>query len=320
MTRLLVTALLSLVIGWVLTRLLMAALGRARMRQVIREQGPEAHRAKSGTLTMGGVGFFLATPIALAATGALANRDAAAAVILASACCLIGLADDLAKFIWKKSEGVKARWRFLIQCALGGALAWYMLRYGNTPTVLRTPAGMDPLDIKWLFVPFVVFVFVGTLNSVNFTDGLDGLLGGCAIPVALAMCAYLAFAGGHGALISVLVALCGAVAGFLWFNAHPAALFMGDTGSLYIGGLLASVAVLSRAELFFAVAGFLFVFEALSVIIQVVSFRFTGKRVFRMSPIHHHFELGGWAETQVVLRFWLVSAALSGLGLLLFLR
>lgn len=320
MTRLIATALVALGLGWVLTRLLMAVLGRVRMQQVFREQGPEAHKAKSGTLTMGGVGFFLATPAALAVTGGLANRDAAAAVILASACCLIGLSDDLAKFIWKKSEGVKARWRFLLQCALGGALAWYMMRYHSHATVLRMPAGMNPIDIKWLFVPFVIFVFVGTLNSVNFTDGLDGLLGGCTIVVAPAMCVYLVIAGGSGALVPVLVALSGAVAGFLWFNAHPAALFMGDTGSLYIGGLLAAVAVIARAELFLAVAGFLFVFEALSVIIQVVSFKLTGKRVFRMSPIHHHFELSGWAETHVVLRFWLVSAALSGLGLLLFVR
>ena len=299
----------------------MGVLGRVKMQQVIRDQGPEAHKAKSGTLTMGGVGFALAVPAALAVAGLLSSNTLLVALAAAWACALIGLADDLAKFIWKKSEGVKARYRFVLQLAFGAALGWYALRYVPQASSLHMPFGWSGLDLKWLFIPFAVFVFAGTLNAVNFTDGLDGLLGGCTLLAAAAFAIYFYRLGGPARdMVPLLVALAGAVAGFLWFNAHPAALFMGDTGSLFIGGLFGAVAILGRAELFLVVAGLLFVAEAMSVIIQVASFQLTGKRVFRMAPIHHHFEEAGWAETQVVARFWLVAGVFAAAGLAMFAR
>lgn len=322
MERLLAAGLLALVLNLAITAALMALLRRIKAQQIIREQGPESHRAKSGTLTMGGAGFAVALPLALVITGAAPGRHAWFAIAMASACCLIGMADDLAKFIWKKTEGVKARYRFVLQLALGGAAAWYVLRFVDMPTAVRMPFGLADLDLAWAFVPFVIFVFAGTLNSVNFTDGLDGLLGGCTVFVAAAFGLYLARTGDAAAreFLPVLAALAGALGGFLWFNAHPASLFMGDTGSLYIGGLLAAVAIVARAELFLAVAGLLFAAEALSVIIQVAFFRTTGRRVFLMSPIHHHFEKAGWPETRVVARFWIFTAACCAAALMAFAR
>lgn len=322
MTRVAITGLVSLALGLLFTKGLIYALGRAKMKQVIREQGPQAHLAKAGTLTMGGVGFFFAAPAALALTGSIGSAHVLAALGAATGCFLIGLADDLAKFRGKKTEGVKARYKIVLQIVIGCALAYYAMKYVPDAASPRLPAGWPAVSLSWLFIPFAVFVFCGTLNSVNFTDGLDGLLGGCSIIAAAAFTIYISrtCTGRERELIPLLAALAGSVAGFMWFNTHPASLFMGDTGSLYIGGILAAVAVIARGEIFLAFAGALFVAEAMSVVIQVASFRLTGKRVFRMSPIHHHFELAGWAETQVVFRFWLIAAVFSGAALIAFAK
>ncbi len=310
-------------LGIVLERVWIALLAKWKLKQIVRTDGPEAHLKKSGTLTMGGAAFFAAFVAALALTTNLSSPKTKLILIVSTLCFLIGLTDDLAKFFGKKTEGLKARFKLIIEIAIGIFLGYFMIWQGDMrgieATSIWTPNGMGALNLGVLFIPFVAVVFVGAVNAANLTDGLDGLLGGCFLAAGGAF-VYFIYKLGDRELLPVMAAAMGAVAAFLWFNSHPARIFMGDTGSLFLGGLLASVAVLARAELFMFVACGVLVCEAMSVMIQVVSFRLTKKRVFRMSPLHHHFELSGWSENQVVIRFWLLSGLFAGLGLLIFLR
>ncbi|HOO57028.1 MAG TPA: phospho-N-acetylmuramoyl-pentapeptide-transferase [bacterium] len=325
MRSLLAIAGVSFLLGFVLQKILMVLLSRLKMRQIIREQGPEAHLKKSGTLTMGGVAFFIAWLVSILCITGVSEPKIRMIVIVSSIMFLLGLLDDIAKFLGKKTEGVKARYKLIIEIALGILIGLFMVWQGSIdelsidPSLIWTPRWFDGISMGWTFIPFVVVVFVGTVNSTNLADGLDGLLAGCYLVVAAAFI-YLINKYGDRTLLPVLVASMGSVAAFLWFNSNPAKIFAGDTGSLFLGGLLASVAIVARLELFLLVAGGLFVAEALSVMIQVVCFRLTGKRVLKMAPLHHHFELSGWSEPQVVVRFWMVSAALSAVAVWMFIR
>lgn len=226
---------------------------------------------------------------------------------------LIGFLDDYIKIVFKRSLGLTARQKLIGQLACSAVIC-VLLWQSNHSTVLAVPGTSWGFDLGWFYYPFIILMMLAISNAVNFTDGLDGLLSGTSA-IALAAFALIAMQLSEIAAAVCAAAMIGAVLGFLVFNAHPAKVFMGDTGSLGIGGAVGAIAILTKTELLFLVIGGIFVIEMLSVVIQVVSFKTRGKRVFKMSPIHHHFELSGWSEWRVVITFWLAGIVLAGLGL-----
>lgn len=295
--------------------------------QVIREEGVAEHLKKAGTPTMGG----LVMLVAVFVSGIFWARPvwqvlACFAVLLGLG--LLGFSDDFLKITKKNTKGVSGRGKLLIQGLMAAGLGLYLQSAQGYGPQLFVPGLAETLPLNFLYVPFVVLVVVGSSNAVNLTDGLDGLAAGILAIVAAGLggLCYLAgntifahhfaipYVADCGELAVILAAMVGACMGFLWYNANPAEVFMGDTGSLALGGLLGCVAVLARQELMLALLGGIFVVEALSVMIQVGSFKTRGKRVFRMAPIHHHFELKGWAEPKVVIRFWILTMVLTLLG------
>ncbi|MDK2855028.1 MAG: phospho-N-acetylmuramoyl-pentapeptide-transferase [Bacillota bacterium] len=313
LNRVLAATVLSLALTLTLIPPLISYLRRLKYGQTIRSQGPARHQVKAGTPTMGGVVLIGAVAAAtlLFAHGA---PDALLALGLTVGYALIGLEDDTRKAVLRRSLGLKAREKLAAQVILAGLLgAWVYLNPGLGDTVRLPFLGTWHLGL-W-YVPFVIFVVVGAANAVNLTDGLDGLAAGTANIAFLAF-AFIAWGQSPG-LAVFTAAFAGACLGFLWFNSYPAQIFMGDTGSLALGAGLAATAVLTKTEIWLAVIGGVYVLETLSVIIQVAYFRLTGRRVFRMSPLHHHFELGGWPEPVVVRRFWLAGTAFAAFGLAL---
>ncbi|MCX7780024.1 MAG: phospho-N-acetylmuramoyl-pentapeptide-transferase [Negativicutes bacterium] len=290
-------------------------LRRLKFGQSIREEGPERHYVKAGTPTMGGVIFLLGLLVA-ALLFAGSSAEVWLALFVTVGHGLIGFLDDFIKVVLKRSLGLKARQKLAGQIVMAVALAYIGAVYFGRGTDLWIPLLGINVDFGALYYVLIFFVLVGTTNAVNLTDGLDGLAAGTTVVAALAYTAICLSFGKHD-LAVFSVALAGACLGFLRYNAHPAKVFMGDTGSLALGGALASVAVLTKTELLLISVGGVYVVEALSVIIQVISFKLTGKRVFRMSPIHHHFELGGWSETKVVTVFWLAGAICGALALVI---
>lgn len=226
---------------------------------------------------------------------------------------LIGFLDDYIKIVFKRSLGLTARQKLIGQLACSAVIC-VLLWQSDHSTVLAVPGTSWGLDLGWFYYPFIILMMLAISNAVNFTDGLDGLLSGTSA-IALAAFALIAMQLSEIAAAVCAAAMIGAVLGFLVFNAHPAKVFMGDTGSLGIGGAIGAIAILTKTELLFLIIGGIFVIEMLSVVIQVVSFKTRGKRVFKMSPIHHHFELSGWSEWRVVITFWLAGIVLAGLGL-----
>ena len=303
-----------------------AKLTSLKVGQVVRTDGPQTHLKKSGTPTMGGV-MIVGT---LLASSLLWARLDNAYVWLTLATFTwygsIGFLDDYRKLVLKDPKGLSARMKLLLQILGAGVLMWAYFRVSSNiaqASILNLPFVKTPLHVPpLLYAAFAIFVLVGASNGVNMTDGLDGLAIGSSsfVALAFALITYLVgnakFSGylliPHVPEASELAVLCaallGSCLGFLWYNAHPAQVFMGDTGSLALGGFFGAVAVLSKQELLLAVVGGIFVFEALSVIIQVASFKMRGKRVFRMAPLHHHFELQGVPESKVIVRFWIVAA------------
>ncbi|MFZ4588976.1 MAG: phospho-N-acetylmuramoyl-pentapeptide-transferase [Terrimicrobiaceae bacterium] len=294
----------------------------------------ELHGAKKGTPTMGGillVGSILVSTLLWARP-----ENPFVWLVLFSTLFLgaIGLYDDWLKVSKKNSDGISSRLKFVLQCILAGVFTIFFLTNPKVSTVaqqLFIPFFKEPflIGMGWFTFVFYLLVIVGTSNAVNLTDGLDGLATGCTATVA-ASYAVLAYVAGNikaasylqvpfvvfsGELTVLCVALLGACLGFLWWNAHPARVFMGDTGSLAIGGMLGAVAICCKQELLLVIVGGVFVLEAVSVILQVASFKLTGRRIFKMSPIHHHFELSGWKENTVIVRFWIMSVLFALLGL-----
>lgn len=290
-------------------------LRRLKFGQSIREDGPQRHLAKAGTPTMGGI-LIIGALIVPALVFAGGSPEVWLALFVTVGHGLIGFADDFIKVVLKRNLGLRAREKLLGQIIMAVALAYIATTYFGRGTDLWIPVLGINLDFGPLYYVLIFFVLVGTTNAVNLTDGLDGLAAGTTI-IAAAAYAVIALAFGKQPLAIFCLALAGATLGFLRYNAHPAKVFMGDTGSLALGGALAAVAVLTKTELLLVVVGGVFVLEALSVIIQVASFKATGKRVFRMSPIHHHFELGGWTETKVVTVFWLAGAVFAVVALII---
>ena len=280
-------------------------LHRLKYGQSIREEGPASHQQKSGTPTMGGVMIVLAVTAATLLFAPLTVTTLLALFIFLGH-FLLGFADDYIKVVKKRNLGLRAYQKLLGQ--LGIALVTILIgrHLLGHDTNVWVPVLGTSLDIGAWYYVLVVFVLVGTSNAVNLTDGLDGLAAG-TVAVAALFYAILLY-GTDSSLMAFSAAIIGACVGFLWYNHHPARIFMGDTGSLALGGALAGIAILSRTEALLPIVGIIFVCEALSVILQVASFKTRGKRIFRMSPIHHHFELGGWRETRVVYTFWGVGA------------
>ncbi|MFZ1679557.1 MAG: phospho-N-acetylmuramoyl-pentapeptide-transferase [Rhizobiaceae bacterium] len=300
--------------------------------QPIRADGPQTHFKKAGTPTMGGLMILSGWLVATSLWANLANTYVLVVLGVTIAFGAIGFYDDYLKVTKQSHLGLSGRTRLGVEFIIAATAGWIIMQSGPSPfsSSLTLPFFKDlVVNLGFFFVPFAAFVIVSAGNAVNLTDGLDGL---AIVPVMIAGAsfagiAYLSgnaifanylqihFVPGTGELAVVLGALLGAGLGFLWFNAPPAAIFMGDTGSLALGGLIGTVAVATKHEIVMGIIGGLFVMEALSVIIQVGSFKLTGKRVFLMAPIHHHFEKKGWTESQVVIRFWIISVILALIGL-----
>ena len=290
-------------------------LHKLKFGQSIREEGPKSHQKKSGTPTMGGIMIILGITL-----GTLAAAPWTPEVLLAVFIMLghfvLGFLDDYIKVVKKRNLGLKARQKLAGQILIAVVTMYVATQVLGIDTDIWIPGLDENVSLGALYYPLVLFVLVGTSNAVNLTDGLDGLAAG-TVAIAASAFAVVSVLTGHGDLAYLCVAMAAACLAFLRFNAHPAKVFMGDTGSLALGGALAAVGILTHTEILLAVIGFVFVCEAFSVIIQVISFQTTGKRVFRMSPIHHHFELGGWSEWKVVTVFWCVGliASVAGLSL-----
>ena len=326
---------ISLVFGnWVIRRLISLKLGQPIRSQEEVHRLHELHGSKAGTPTMGGVlllgAVIAATLLWARPTNPLVWLSLFTVIYLGA----LGFIDDYLKVTKKSSDGISSRLKFALQCVLAGLITIF---FAWEPTLdvhasqLYVPFYKEPIiESLGVFTFFLyLFVIVGSSNAVNLTDGLDGLAAGCTATVAFGF-AVLTYASGNikiaqylqipfvafsGELAVVCLALVGAALGFLWWNCHPARVFMGDTGSLAIGGLLGVVAISSKQELLLALIGGVFVLEAASVILQVASFKTTGKRIFKMSPLHHHFELSGWKESTVIVRFWILSVVFALLGL-----
>ena len=304
--RALVTVVTSLAIVLFSGVYFLPFLHRLKYGQSIREEGPASHQAKSGTPTMGGVMIVLAVTAATLLFAPLTVTTLLALFIFLGH-FLLGFADDYIKVVKKRNLGLRAYQKLLGQLFISLVTILIGRALLGHDTSVWMPILGETLDIGALYYVLVVFVLVGTSNAVNLTDGLDGLASGTVAVAALFYAALLYSV--DSSLMTFSAAIIGATVGFLWYNHHPARIFMGDTGSLALGGALAGIAILSHTEMLLPIVGFVFFCEALSVILQVISFQTRGKRIFRMSPIHHHFELGGWSETRVVYTFWAVGAA-----------
>jgi phospho-N-acetylmuramoyl-pentapeptide-transferase len=281
--------------------------------QHIREEGPEGHHVKAGTPTMGGIIILLAFSIPFLI---LSDYDWRAVGVFgtAIACALLGFADDYTKIVRRRSLGLRARTKLVVTVLISIGLWWVATKKAGLPDTLRLHVIDAQVDVGILYPVIVYLVVAGTTSAVNLTDGLDGLAGGCAAIVGLAYIGITFITPGMRDLALLSSCLVGTCVGFLWFNAFPATIFMGDTGSLGLGGAIAGLAVMTRTEVLLILLGGIFVVEALSVLIQVFSFQAFRKRVLLMAPVHHHFELMAWSETKIILRFWIVAAICAAIG------
>lgn len=293
-------------------------LRKLKFGQHIRTDGPKAHLKKAGTPTMGGLIILLSLTLSLILTGELSSR-VCVIFLVTLGFGLIGFFDDFIKVVRKRSLGLRAYEKILGQLILAAVFTYVAVVYQGRGTDLVIPGIKTSLDLGWFYIPFAILVMVGATNAVNLTDGLDGLAAGVTIFVAVAYL-LISRAWGFVDLSLFSAALLGSCLGFLFFNIHPARVFMGDTGSLALGGAIGALAILTKTELMLPILGGVYVLEALSVIVQVAYFRITGgKRLLLMSPLHHHYELLGWSEQQVVLTFWTVAALFAILAVVIIL-
>jgi phospho-N-acetylmuramoyl-pentapeptide-transferase len=285
--------------------------------QQIREEGPQGHHEKAGTPTMGGLIVLIAVAIPYLV---LSERDTESltvfGVMLGSAA--LGFADDWIKIVKRRSLGLAARYKLLAQIALAFVLWWFAFQeVGLDPTLQVRTSSFDLYLGPAVYLILTFLVLAGFSNGVNLSDGLDGLAAGCCSIVFLAFLA-ITITTGQAGMALLCSCLVGATIGFLWFNAHPATIFMGDTGSLGLGGAIGALAIMTQTEVLLLVIGGVFVLEAASVAVQVLAFKATRRRVFLMAPIHHHFEMLAWSETKIMLRFWIIGAVFAGIGYTLF--
>jgi phospho-N-acetylmuramoyl-pentapeptide-transferase len=331
--RAVLATLTALVISFVVGPIMIRKLTAYKIGQSVRDDGPKSHLAKAGTPTMGGALILISIAVTTVLWADLHNRFVWVVLVVTLGFGLIGWIDDYRKVVHRNPKGLSARTKFFWQSVIGLAAATYLATSATLPaqTELIVPLFKQvnyPLGIIG-FIVMSYFVIVGTSNAVNLTDGLDGLaiLPTVMVGSALGVFAYVAgnaiysrYLGfplipGAGELTVVCASLAGAGLAFLWFNAYPAEVFMGDVGALALGGALGTIAVVVRQEIVLFIMGGVFVVETLSVVLQVASFKLTGKRIFRMAPLHHHYELKGWKETQVVVRFWIITMMLVLIGL-----
>lgn len=314
--------LITLILGpWVIKKL-----NALNVKQYIREDGPAAHLHKRGTSTMGGILIILSLTIATLLWGDLTNTYLWTVLITTWGLGIIGLIDDLKKLRSRSSKGISPRFKLWGQVIIGIALGIFLYLSPDFDKNLTIPFFKNvSINLEIFYIFFVVLIIVGTSNAVNLTDGLDGLAIGLVLIVTATYLLFSYFAGhikiatylqipyipGSGELTIFCGAILGAATGFLWFNTYPAQIFMGDVGSLALGGALGTVAIISKHEILLAIVGGIFVVEALSVIFQVTSFKLRKKRIFEMAPLHHHFELKGWAEPKIIVRFWIIAAILA---------
>ena len=308
----------SFLIALFLGPVVIPVLKRLKVGQSIREEGPKSHFAKSGTPTMGGIIIVIAILIAIITSGFF-EAEVWAVIFFILGFGAIGFIDDYIKVVLKRNLGLKAYQKIIGQLFFSLLLAWYGSKYSAMGTTLMIPFANIHIDLGVLYIPFITFFAVGMVNAVNLTDGLDGLNSGVTLIV---MAAFSLIANSlieenqiYEGISLVSAAVTGACLGFLKHNANPAKVFMGDTGSLALGGAIASVAVLSNTVLFIPIIGGIYFAEALSVIIQVLHYKRTKRRIFKMAPLHHHFEMCGWKETKVVGVFWIVTVILAFIGI-----
>lgn len=319
LAKLLFAALTSFVVSLLIGPSLIRLLRQMKFGQSIRTDGPQSHLKKAGTPTMGGILILLSLVVSLIAVRAF-SPEVLWVLFLTLGFGLIGFIDDLIIILTKRSLGLKARQKLFAQLVIAGIVVTFLLN-NNVSTAQFVPFTDFQLvfpELGWgkaIFFLFALFVLIGGSNAVNLTDGLDGLAAG-TMAIACLFMAGLLLLQNQTDLAVFALALSGACFGFTWFNGPPAQVFMGDTGSLALGGALGGMALFGRLTLFLPIVGGVFVAETLSVIIQVISFKTTGKRIFKMSPLHHHFELGGMMEPQIMLRFWMAGVALGVLGIL----
>ena len=317
MGEVLIGGIASLLICIFLSPKFIEALHKRQFGQHIREEGPQHHHAKAGTPTMGGIIIFtaIAVPFLLLTSG---DERALGVFGVAIACALLGFADDWTKVSKRRSLGLRARTKLIVTIAISLALWATAVYVADLDDSLRLRVVDVRIELGWLYPFFIYLVVAGTTSAVNLTDGLDGLAAGCAAIVLLAYIGITFITPGQDNLTLLCGCLVGACVGFLWFNSFPASIFMGDTGSLGLGGAIAGLAVMTKTEFLLVILGGIFVVEALSVLIQVFSFQTFRKRVFLMAPVHHHFELKAWSETKIILRFWIVAAVCSAIGFTLY--
>lgn len=322
----------ALVISFLLAPMVISKLRALKMGQTVRTDGPQTHLGKAGTPTMGGVLILFALCGSVLLWADLSNRYIWVLLVSTVGFGIIGFVDDYLKVARKNPDGLKARYKLGWQLVVGLVVA--LILYYNPSDIYATKLSIPffkrwLIELSWFYVPFAVLVIVGSSNAVNLTDGVDGLAIGL-VGIAAAANAVLVYIGGHarfaeylkvlyipgtGELTVFCGALVGASLGFLWYNSNPAEVFMGDVGSLSLGAALGTLAVITKHEIVLAVIGGIFVVEAMSVILQVGSFKLRGKRIFKMAPIHHHFEIKGWAEPKVIVRFWIMGIILALIGL-----
>ncbi len=322
------TVVLALVATAILAPIWIRMLKSRGIGQRIRVDGPQGHQFKEGTPTMGGVliiitsvfAFWLMSPL-----GALSLI----AIVGAVSTGLLGLVDDTSKVLKERSLGLQGRYKMIVLLVISfglGLMAVNMAGLSTSVSIPLTNASLhlgiftstfniagEAISFPWLYLIFLFLLVAGTSNAVNLTDGLDGLAAGTVTIIAITY-AGIAFSQNHLDVAIFAAAIAGACIGFLWYNSYPADIFMGDTGALGLGGAIAALAIVTKTELLLIIIGGIYVLEAMSVIIQVLVFRFTGKRVFKMAPIHHHFEMQGWSETKVMIRFWIITGVFAGAG------
>lgn len=329
-------AVTALLISFLFGPLMIEWLRRVKLGQKVRQEGPQSHLGKAGTPTMGGLLIVTSIVVPCLLWGNFHSRQLWIALLATVWLGGLGFLDDWLRVVKNFPKGLLGRYKLVGQIAIGAIVGILILMFpepGLSPTTTHVPfLKRTFVDFGWVFVPFVILVITGSSNAVNLTDGLDGLASGL-VAIAAVSFAGMCYVSGHarfsdylnisflaysGELTVFCAAVLGASLGFLWYNCHPANVFMGDTGSLALGGALGVVAVLIKREFWLVLVGGVFVAEAVSVMLQVASFKLTGKRIFRMSPLHHHFELLGWAESRVVLRFYIAGVLLAMLSLTTF--
>ncbi|MBQ6806007.1 MAG: phospho-N-acetylmuramoyl-pentapeptide-transferase [Lachnospiraceae bacterium] len=311
----LMSVIISFAISVVLGPFVIPFLRRLKVGQTVRDEGPETHLKKNGTPTMGGILILIAVVV----TSILYVKDYPKIIPILFVTLgfgLIGFLDDYIKVVLKRSMGLRAWQKMALQILVTGVFAYYILHYTDVPLAMRVPFMPGTyLDFRILNVPILFFIVIGTVNGTNFTDGLDGLAS--SVTVLVATFFTVVAIGLNSGIEPITCAVVGALLGFLLFNVHPASVFMGDTGSLALGGFVAATAYMMQMPIFLAIVGLIYVIEVLSVMIQVSYFKISGgKRIFKMAPIHHHFELCGWSETRVVAVFSIVTALLCLVALM----